>query len=118
MAFVCCLTVLHEAQRRIGREATGRLVSNVVSVLDDLFDFHYDLYRVNADTFVFTTSQAMAPSQSMRLLRDIDARFSEQSRLCELTFSSRLGLGAVPCLDVESASVLASVQFVGIHEVG
>ncbi|WP_436323749.1 EAL domain-containing protein [Vibrio cidicii] len=107
--FVCCLTELHEAQRRIGQEATGRLVSNVVSVLDDLFDFHYDLYRVNADTLVFTTSQAMTPSQAMRLLRDIDARFSEQSRLCELTFSSRLGLGAVPCLDVESASVLTQV---------
>ncbi|ELI1752144.1 TPA: EAL domain-containing protein [Vibrio cholerae] len=107
--FVCCLTELHEAQRRIGQEATGRLVSNVVSVLDDLFDFHYDLYRVNADTLVFTTSQAMTPSQAMRLLRDIDAQFSEQSRLCELTFSSRLGLGAVPCLDVESASVLTQV---------
>lgn len=107
--FVCCLLEIHEVQRRIGQEVISRLVSKLVSVLDEVFDFHYDLYRVNADTLVFTTTQVMVPNQAMNLMRDIDMRFTERNRLSELTFSSRLGLGAVPCLEVESANVLKQV---------
>ncbi len=107
--FVCCFTQLHEAQRRVGQEATSRLISTLVAVLDEILSLRYGLYRINADTLVFTVEQSMTPTRAMTLMKEVDARFLQQVRTCEVALAANLGLGALPRADMESAQILTQV---------
>jgi len=107
--FVCCFTQLHEAQRRIGPEATSRLISTLVSVLDDTLSLRYGLYRVSADTLVFTVEEPMTPEKTMVLMKEVEASFLKQVRVCDVTLATQLGLGALPSSHMESAQLLSQV---------
>ncbi|PFG58047.1 PAS domain S-box-containing protein [Vibrio sp. ES.051] len=107
--FVCCFNQLHEAQRRGGQEATSRLISSLVAVLDEILSLRYGLYRISADTLVFTVEQSMTSKQAMALMKKVEARFLHQGRNREVTLITQLGLGALLRSDMESAQLLTQV---------
>ncbi|NAW90985.1 MULTISPECIES: EAL domain-containing protein [unclassified Vibrio] len=109
--FVCCFTQLHEAQRRFGQEATSRLISTLVSVLDETLSLRYGLYRISADTLVFTVEQPMTPKRTMTLMQEVEACFLEQEGAREVTLTTQLGLGALSRSDMESAQLLLTQVF-------
>jgi len=98
---VCCLTQLHQFQRLIGHDATGRLSSRLVSTLDDVLNHRYGLYRISSDVFVVTVEQALDAEAALSLMNQIELVY-HRGRMCSVTLTSRLGLGALPVRDINS----------------
>ncbi|UPQ89180.1 EAL domain-containing protein [Vibrio sinaloensis] len=107
--FTCCFTQLHEAQRRVGQDATSRLVSALVAVLDDVLSLQYGLYRIGADTLVFTVEAPLSVRQAMNLMTKVETRFLKQQRTHDVSLASQLSIGALRREDKDSKRLLSQV---------
>ncbi|WP_391086933.1 EAL domain-containing protein [Vibrio sp. NH-UV-68] len=107
--FACCFTQLHEAQRRVGQEATSRLISTLVAVLDEVLSLRYGLYRIGADTLVFTVDEPLSAKQTMTLMKKVETRFINQGRTHDVPLSTQLVLGTLRRESGESAHLLSQV---------
>jgi len=107
--FVCCLTQLQQLQRRIGSGATLQLSSSLISALDNVLPFHYDLYRISADVFVVTVNLPFNVGKALELMTQIESAFHGQRQMYGTTLPSRLGIGALPIGDMNQDRPLKQI---------
>jgi len=102
---LCRLNQLQQYQRRIGESAIGQLSSTLVSILDEILDLDYGLYRISAEVFVVTIDKALVEKTMCSIINKITSQFHE-GKPYKTSFSNRLGLVALMGSDINKSNIL------------
>lgn len=94
--FVCSLVHFQQFQRKIGNIAARQLSSTLVSMLDEVLFFEYDLYRISADIFVVTAEKNLSIDRIITLMDEMESFFQKKGQAGNQSLTSKLGIGAMP----------------------